>query len=420
MANFYTFLNLNQNEIRNFVLQNLPSDPNNGAEGQTYWNTTDKKIRFFNGTEWEDLLGGAITGIAVNAPLEVTDNGDGTVTINLPEASTAEDGYMPKEDKEKLDGATSNNVVSTLVLRDSNGDFAARFISLQTPQNSDHAATKGYVDALLQGFQAPSEVKVVATQDVQRIGGILGTDEIDGVNLSTGDRILLTAQNDPVENGVYTYSNVGWSRGEGWESGTEVSANLVIVKEGGQFSDTFWLCTNNDNADTVGTDGLQFSQFSGANEIIAGDGLSKSGNTLSVNVDDQTIETDGDALRVKNEGVTKEKINPNVAGESLEKNSNTGALDVKVDGQSITRNGNGELQANFSGAGVYNSTSQISLTSTPTQVDHNLNNNYPSVICHAFNGSNWEPVNVLVEAINNNSIQLTANPSVSVRVTVIG
>ena len=53
---------------------------------------------------------------------------------------------------------------------------------------------------------------------------------------------------------------------------------------------------------TLGSDNLIFTQFSGAGQISGGAGLAKSGNTLSVNVDDKAIEINSDTLRLK--GIT--------------------------------------------------------------------------------------------------------------------
>ena len=57
-----------------------------------------------------------------------------------------------------------------------------------------------------------------------------------------------------------------------------------------------------DGTPTLGTTNLTVSQFSGAGQVIAGDGFSKSGNELTVNVDDKSIATSGDALRIKGIG----------------------------------------------------------------------------------------------------------------------
>lgn len=64
---------------------------------------------------------------------------------------------------------------------------------------------------------------------------------------------------------------------------------------------------------------------------IAGDGLAAASNQLAVQVDDSTIETDSDALRLKDDGVTGAKLAPAVAGVGLGQDG-SGNLDVQVSG----------------------------------------------------------------------------------------
>jgi hypothetical protein len=68
---------------------------------------------------------------------------------------------------------------------------------------------------------------------------------------------------------------------------------------------------------------------------LAGDGLGRNVSTgiLNVNVDGTTIETSGDALQVKNGGVTAVKLNSNVAGTGL--TSASGVLSVNVDNSTV-------------------------------------------------------------------------------------
>ena len=61
-------------------------------------------------------------------------------------------------------------------------------------------------------------------------------------------------------------------------------------------------------APTFGTTALDVAQFSGAGQVVAGDALSKSGNTLNVEVDDASIEVSSDALRVKALGIQNSMI----------------------------------------------------------------------------------------------------------------
>jgi len=65
--------------------------------------------------------------------------------------------------------------------------------------------------------------------------------------------------------------------------------------------------------------------------LFAGDGLAASSAVLSVNVDDSTIETNSDTLRLKDDGVTGAKLAPAVAGLGLAQDG-SGNLDVQVSG----------------------------------------------------------------------------------------
>ena len=41
----------------------LESDPSTGRIGDIYYNTTDEELRYFDGTDWNPVGSGAITGL---------------------------------------------------------------------------------------------------------------------------------------------------------------------------------------------------------------------------------------------------------------------------------------------------------------------------------------------------------------------
>ena len=89
--NFLTNINLTQNQIQNAVVHPLTNAPA-GVEGQVYYNSVEKAIYFYNGTEWVTSTGGStytlpiasdavLGGVKVGSGLSIDENG--ILTANL-------------------------------------------------------------------------------------------------------------------------------------------------------------------------------------------------------------------------------------------------------------------------------------------------------------------------------------------------
>lgn len=48
----YNDLNMDNNQITNAIYEKLATPPENAVEGQYYYNTIDKKLYYYDGTEW--------------------------------------------------------------------------------------------------------------------------------------------------------------------------------------------------------------------------------------------------------------------------------------------------------------------------------------------------------------------------------
>tara|TARA_R100001460_G_scaffold83739_2_gene124664 strand:+ start:5540 stop:7471 length:1932 start_codon:yes stop_codon:yes gene_type:complete len=158
--------------------------------------------------------------------------------------------------------------------------------------------SKEYVDAVKVGLDFKDSVRVASTANVTVSGP--GT-AIDGITLSSGDRVLLKDQSTASENGIYVFngSASAMTRATDADSSTEVTSGLfTFVEEGTVNADNGFVLTT-DGSITVGSTSLSFVQFSGAGQITAGDALSKTGNQLDVNDDNITLEVNSDALRIK-------------------------------------------------------------------------------------------------------------------------
>ena len=158
--------------------------------------------------------------------------------------------------------------------------------------------SKEYVDAVKVGLDFKDSVRVASTATVNISSAPAA---IDGVTLSSDDRVLLKNQSTGSQNGIYVFNGAGsaMTRATDADADAEVTAGMfVFVEEGTANADNGYVLTT-DGSITVGSTSLTFTQFSGAGQIVAGDGLLKSGNTLSVNDDNISIAISGDALRIK-------------------------------------------------------------------------------------------------------------------------
>jgi hypothetical protein len=150
--------------------------------------------------------------------------------------------------------------------------------NLATPVAATDAATKAYVDNVAQGLSPKASVRVVATANVSQTG----TQTIDGVALSAGDPVLCIGQTTQSQNGSWIVAAGAWSRTTDFADANDaVRSPYWFVGEGTANAGSGWVMTTWPY--TIGTTSLSFTQFTGAGEIIAGNGLQKSGNTLSIN-----------------------------------------------------------------------------------------------------------------------------------------
>lgn len=84
---YLTNLDINKNELQNARIQNLATAPQNPVEGQIYYNTVDKAICQWNGTEWNTVGSDApIQKINVNG-IEITPDANKAVDITALRAN---------------------------------------------------------------------------------------------------------------------------------------------------------------------------------------------------------------------------------------------------------------------------------------------------------------------------------------------
>jgi hypothetical protein len=148
-------------------------------------------------TGFSGPLTGAVTGnVTGNLTGNVTGNVTGNITGNVTGNVTAASGT-----------STFNNVTISGSL-DMDSGTSATITGLASPTNDSDAATKGYVDALAQGIDAKASVVVATTANIT----LSGTQTIDGVAVSVGDRVLVKDQSTASQNGIYLCASSTWTR----------------------------------------------------------------------------------------------------------------------------------------------------------------------------------------------------------------
>jgi len=156
-------------------------------------------------------------------------------------------------------------------------------VTVPTPVNSTDAATKAYVDALGEGLHIHSSVVAATTANINLATDVENGDVLDGVTLATGNRILVKNQSTASQNGIYVVAASGApSRATDFDSPAEIDGGDFVFVTGGTANDNKGFVQVN-TVGTVGTDPIEFTQFSGAGTFTAGNGLTINGSEFSIN-----------------------------------------------------------------------------------------------------------------------------------------
>jgi len=181
------------------------------------------------------------------------------------------------------------------------------------PTEALQAATKQYVDAVAEGLHVHASVKAATTSNIDLSTDLEAGDVIDGVTLVAGDRVLVKNQSTTSQNGIYVASTSGAAvRASDYNTAGEIDpGDFFFVTGGTTYDNTGWVQTA--TVTTLGTDPIEFTQFSGAGTYLAGNGLTLTGNTFSINtgvtVDLNTAQT------LTNKTLTSPVLNtPSISG----------------------------------------------------------------------------------------------------------
>ena len=180
---------------------------------------------------------------------------------------------------------------------------------------SDSLVNKTYVDSVANGLDIKASVRVATTANLAATyvngagtltnSGAQAALAIDGVTLLVTERVLVKNQSTAAQNGFYKVTTVGngssnWvlTRTPDADAASELTAGAFTFAEEGTLNGDNGYVMSTNGAVTLGTTNIVFEQFSGAGQITAGNGLTKSGNTIDAVGTADRISVAADAINI--------------------------------------------------------------------------------------------------------------------------
>lgn len=148
---------------------------------------------------------------------------------------------------------TSNASLVTLLIDD-------------TVVKATRAWVVGFLGDELAKLDNKQSVRVVSTANI----ALSAAQQIDGVAVIAGQRVLVAGQSVAKDNGIYVVANGVWSRSPDAKSGESVTPGLsVIVEEGNAYGGSLWQLISKGPI-ALGTTPLAFEMLAGRSGVQAG------------------------------------------------------------------------------------------------------------------------------------------------------
>jgi hypothetical protein len=278
-----------------------------------------------NGTALKDVAE-TLTNKTLTSPVINNATGISKSDVGLGNVDNTSDANKP------VSTATQTALDAKLSL--SGGTMTGAITLSGAPTEASHAATKAYVDNTTAGLNFHAAVHATTSTNITTdynngtngVGatltamsnGAIGT--IDGHQILINERVLVKAQTDAKQNGIYYVSNAGSAESK-WvltratdadnsPSGEVAYGDFCFVQAGG--SAGYGFIVNTTGTITIGSTDINYVQFNAGQVVIAGTGLTEA-TPGTISIDTATTADLSTAQTFTNKTLTSPKINEDVA-----------------------------------------------------------------------------------------------------------
>ena len=250
---FLTAIDLAKNEIQNAVMQVLGAAPGSPVAGQMYYDSTvsSGSLLYRNSTAW------------INPRARADHTGTQT-------ASTISD-FDTQVRTNRLDQMANPTAAVSM-----NSQLVT---NVANPVSNTDAANKQYVDGLVNGLDWKNSVRAATTANIT----LSGTQTVDGISLSVGDRVLVKNQSTATQNGLYLVASGAWTRTVDADGALEITPRTTVAVEEGTVAAGFKYTVTNTGTITIGSTNITWALTDqGGTTYTGGTGIDVTGSVISI------------------------------------------------------------------------------------------------------------------------------------------
>ena len=130
-----------------------------------------------------------------------------------------------------------------------------KITDLADPTSDNDAANKSYVDGVAQGLDVKDSCVAATTANITIATALNNGDTLDGVTLSTNDRVLVKDQSTSSQNGIYIVGSSP-ARSDDLAAGVDAAGFFTFVEQGTVNGENGFVCTSDKGSAVVGTNNL--------------------------------------------------------------------------------------------------------------------------------------------------------------------